>query len=148
MGYNSGEDYWSTIRPFRRYDKSVVIDGGAYIGDSIEPLCRVIGPGIVHYYAVEPCEDFYVKLTERPKFHEQYGELTAIQKGLWSVNTELLFDDDFNEKDTARISNHGKDKIVTQSIDNLEIETGTDVFIKMDIVGFELDALRGAEKLI
>lgn len=79
---------------------------------------------------------------------KQYGELTAIQKGLWSVNTELLFDDDFNEKDTARISNHGKDKIVTQSIDNLEIETGTDVFIKMDIEGFELDALRGAEKLI
>ena len=28
LEYSIGEDYWSTVRPFRRFDRAVVIDGG------------------------------------------------------------------------------------------------------------------------
>ena len=148
LGYSIGEDYWGTIKPFRRFEKAVVIDGGAYTGNSIEPLCSTIGSGIVHYYAFEPDEDSYKQLTKYHKFHTQYGELSAIQKGLWSIDTELLFDDNAERKIGNRISNEGKKKIITQAIDNMEIAAESDIFIKMDIEGSELEALKGAEKLI
>lgn len=148
LGYSIGEDYWGTVKPFRRFDKAVVIDGGAYTGDIIEPLCSAIGAGIIHYYAFEPDSESYEQLAKRPQYHNLYGELSAIQKGLWSVETELLFNGDYEDKKCSNISNEGKEKIITQSIDNMEIEADTDIFIKMDVEGAELEALKGAEKLI
>lgn len=84
--------------------------GGAYTGDSIESLSSAIGPGIIHYYAFEPNINSWDQLAKHPRFHNRYGELSAIQKGLWSVDTELLFDDDVEIRTAARISNEGKKK--------------------------------------
>lgn len=144
-GFGGSEDYWRSIKPHRMSSKAIILDCGAYIGDSVSPLCNRIGPGIVRYYAFEPIPESYEQLLTLPKIDNQYGELIAIPKAVWSSETVLKFD---FQRDSSSVSSTGTLSVDTQVIDNLNLEDNADIFIKMDIEGSEMDALRGAENLI
>lgn len=74
--------------------------------------------------------------------------VTLIEKGLWSEDTKQFFYED-ECTSSSRIIEEGTDKtsIETTSIDNV-LQGDKVTFIKMDIEGAELEALKGAKESI
>jgi len=128
----------------------VVIDAGAYRGDTPLYFSLKVGEkGIV--YAFEPDNENYVYLEKNIKLNN-LKNIKSIKAGIGSKNTiahemgiksgvTLKGEDDSN----GELGN-----IKVYSIDNFISENKINRvdFIKMDIEGWELDALKGAEKCL
>jgi FkbM family methyltransferase len=140
--------YWNEIFDGTAYfndiislsDEEVFIDGGAYIGDTITEFLQMVNK-YKKIYAFEPDSVNFEKLKSVYGFEK---DIKCIKSGLWSRNTNLQFND-FNT-DGSKISEDGKTTIEVKSIDECIDEKVT--YIKLDIEGSELDALKGAEKTI
>lgn len=121
-------------------DHEIIVDCGAYTGDTAKlfyknvPGCRVI--------ALEPDEENY-KLLQKLKLEG----LISYKCGAWSEDTTLNFSDEGGGTSGGHISDSGNFKIDVKALDNL-IECQSATYIKMDIEGAELEALKGAEKII
>lgn len=76
-----------------------------------------------------------------------YKCASVIKKGLWSCYQELNFSDDKSNASCPSIKENGNIIIQTASLDK-ELWEEHVTFIKMDIEGAELEALKGAENII
>ena len=120
------------------------MDGGGYDGDTIDEFIDWTKGKYKRIYSFEPQKDKADKI--RQKFWKYEGKVELFEKGLYERCTELDFWDG-DELLSGRIG--GKDahrKIQTVSLDSVIQEKVT--FIKMDIEGAELSALKGAAKMI
>ncbi len=152
------EDYWESIKPSTKFNKAIVIDGGAYAGNSILPICSAINQFVHKYYAFEPGITAYEMLNSLPKSSSgKYELLIPINKGLSDSEETILFNDCNMESsiiwDQNNCNAHVNEsckicEINTTTIDALDLEPGYDIYIKLDIEGSEMRALKGAEKLI
>jgi FkbM family methyltransferase len=130
------------IKELRLGKDEVFIDGGASIGDTIVPFIRRCKK-YKQIIAFEPDSASFEKLKER------YGNnprITLVNAGLYNKDGEVLF---AGEKGEASKIVHQGDftgRIKVKTIDGLDLERVT--FIKMDIEGAELNALKGAQKTI
>ncbi|MDB4265018.1 FkbM family methyltransferase, partial [bacterium] len=136
-------------------DNETLVDGGAFIGDSMEAFIKVCEKKNLHYrhiYCLEPDCTNYGKLV---KSTAKYRNVTCLPYGLWSHRTTLNFVSSAQtEAYGAKIQETGimasgsaDTKIDTVSIDEqLNGEMAT--FIKMDIEGAELEAVQGAANTI
>ena len=121
-------------------DHEIIVDCGAYIGDTAKlffknvPGCKVI--------ALEPDEKTFEILCSL-----KIKGLTPIKAGAWSEDTTVGFSDKGGATGGGSIGSSGNTKIEVKALDHLpECQTAT--YIKMDIEGAELEALKGAEKII
>ena len=73
------------------------------------------------------------------------SEVSVIEKAVYSSNTELYFKESNNGM--SSIDSSGEVCVKTATLDSV-IEDRGDLYIKMDIEGAEIEALRGAERLI
>lgn len=92
-------------------------------------------------FALEPEEDNYGKTSSA--LYNVKG-LTLLRKGAWSQEGTLSFS---SNDQGSRIISSGEQSIETTSIDALAGDVAV-TFIKMDVEGAELEALKGAEKTI
>ena len=122
------------------------IDGGAFIGDVTEQVLRCVG-GYSRIYAWEPDRKNIEILN---KIIENHPNVKNIPYALWSEKTTLYF----SEEGTAGskvVANHESTvktiSLEANSIDNVHVEDKVS-FIKMDIEGAEMYALKGAEHTI
>ena len=119
-------------------DHEIIVDCGAYTGDTAEkfyksiPGCRVI--------ALEPDEKNF-ELLQQCKLEG----LKAINAGAWSEDTTLRFSDTGGETSAIDLSGNSEIKVV--ALDHIS-ECQLATYIKMDIEGAELEALKGAENII
>lgn len=121
-------------------DHEIIVDCGAYNGDGAKrfyeniPGCRVI--------ALEPDEANFEILRKL-----ELKDLIAIKCGAWSEDAILRFSDKGGGTSSGTIDDSGDTEIEARALDNLpECQPAT--YIKMDIEGAELEALKGAEKII
>ena len=91
---------------------------------------------------VNICEDALEKMPMLRKVTQ------LVPKGLWSGDTELVFNEVDNCGSSSFVFKNGTEQVVsTTSID--AVANGEPVtFIKMDIEGAELEALKGAQETI
>ncbi len=124
-------------------DNEVFVDGGAYDGDTLRTLLsKTNGIGCHKYYAFEPDTQNYQRLSSFLLENDiQFVE--AFQQGLWSVQDTLYFRGNCGM--ASVIVDSGEMEIKVNAIDNLDAEV---TFIKMDIEGAELEALKGASETI
>ena len=123
----------------------VFVDGGAYTGDTIKGLEKFGGGGDwKKVYAWEPDEINRSRLIATCEVRK-YQNIEILPFGLWNKKMKLHFNQ--QGKDWSRISENGSYTVVVDSIDNICWEDKV-TFIKLDIEGSELEALRGAEKII
>ncbi|MCU0849125.1 MAG: FkbM family methyltransferase [Spirochaetes bacterium] len=117
-------------------DDEVFVDGGAFTGDTLLSYIKNFGNRYQKYYAFEPGTGLpgLRKLIEK----ENIKNVTIIEKGLWSKQDVLHFSTGTQD---GRINESGDLEISVDSIDNLCADA---TFIKMDIEGAELEALKGA----
>ncbi len=122
----------------------VFVDGGAYTGDSIIGLEKFAGGYWKKVYAWEPDEINRSRLIKTCEARK-YQNIEILPFGLWSEKTKLHFNQE--GKDWTKISENGSCTVFVDSIDNVCWEDKV-TFIKLDIEGSEMEALRGAEKII
>lgn len=121
-------------------DREVIVDCGAYDGDTAKlfnkkiPGCRII--------SLEPSEKNFEALQKL-----KLEGLQPIQAGAWSEDTTLNFSDKGGGSTSGAINASGTAKIIVKALDHLS-ECQSATYIKMDIEGAELEALKGAEKTI
>jgi FkbM family methyltransferase len=136
------------VRPLRAGD--VVIDCGACLGEFTLYAAKAVG-GSGRVVAFEPDSGYYDMLVRNIEANG-LRNVTAINKGVWSSDGELAFTGDPVRGYTFMRS--GDDPAsVSVSVVSLDAEAGrlgmrkVD-FIKMDVEGAELEAIRGAGAIL
>lgn len=147
VGEISTSSYPQYMSPNVLYSTSdIIIDGGAYIGDTIQSLdCHNVFVREIH--AFEPDLENFKALV-------LYGNKTKLKVvsnnlGLWSSAQELNFSANDTVSYGRRVDEEGGETIHTISIDGYVNSNGiAPTVIKLDIEGAEMHALVGAKDVI
>ncbi len=121
-----------------------LIDCGAYDGDTIQEFVKQLNRKYDKIFAFEPDSDSYKRLLENIK-KDHIKDVETYNKGCWSKRTVLKFSG-FGGV-TSTVSPQGNTSIKVDRIDNI-VKKEAVSYIKMDIEGAELEALRGAKNVI
>jgi FkbM family methyltransferase len=128
---------------------AVVVDAGANIGIYSEFLSRCVGPtGAVHSF--EPSPDNFERLRVATRKLPNV-RLSQAAVGEHSGNSELYLSDKLNVDHRVYIADGGSRRTVPIEVVALDdyFKPGQRVdLIKMDIQGYELHALRGANRVL
>ena len=155
--YYYKEDYWTSME-FSQTNNSeaTIFDCGAYIGDSLEDICNSIPEKDVYYYAFEPVKSNLDKIEGNTLFNKICKEIIPVECGVGEKDDELYFGIEnesnfdggrFVDKDS--IGNYSDVwKLSIKSIDGMNLKIRGKLYIKMDIEGSELGALKGAVETI
>lgn len=119
----------------------VFVDCGAYIGDSVLEFLKYSKNKYKKIYAFEPDDKNAQEAVENLKGKEN---CFVIPKGVSDRSGTVFLSDTGNQG--SKLSDSGK-KIEVAAIDDVVMNDQV-TFIKMDIEGAELSALKGAEKTI
>jgi FkbM family methyltransferase len=131
----------------------VFIDGGAYDGDTARKFIKNCGGEYEQIYSFEPEPTNFTKLE---RLASDYQNFTCYKKGLYSTETVLEFSSYTPNLGSSTLKNLRRGYMLEEdcksvktevcAIDNI-IHTPV-TFIKMDIEGSELEALKGASLTI
>lgn len=122
----------------------VLVDCGAFTGDSILDFVDRWGDGYSEIIACEPDPINYEKLLQTIKEHG-IKNVTTVPMGMYSSQTTLRFH--ASGEMSAGFDMNGEMELQVDTIDNIAEHKDVSI-IKMDIEGSELDALEGARKTI
>jgi FkbM family methyltransferase len=131
-------------------DEEWIVDGGAYDGDTLRTLSRLHGDRFGHVLAVEPDPANYARLLtvagELPPAAR--AKVECRQVALGSQQTTLYLDATGTASSaTSAEPAAGTIAVSADTLDSL-VDEATPTFIKLDIEGFEPDALDGARQTI
>ncbi len=118
------------------------VDVGALDGETTKYFLEHFENG--HAYVLEPNPEQFQRARERLG---AYPQAELFPYGAYDENTRLMFDIDAADVSSARISENGTVSVEVRRLDDL-LENRPVTFLKMDIEGSELAALRGAERII
>ena len=140
--YHSDQYFQNNLIRFT--ENSVLVDCGAYTGDTMQDFLRR-GLPFRKYIAYELNRRNYEKLQNNMNDAREgeTGELIAYNCGVGERNEQIYYDDVVS---ASSVSSTGIPGEIVRMSDHLRDEAVS--FIKMDIEGAEMGALRGAEELI
>jgi len=122
----------------------VFIDCGMFTGDTAEVFFKKTNSKYAHYYGFEPDPENIGKA-----YKNLFGKnnITIEAKGIYSIKGTLSFSD--GNLSGSAICDDGGISIEVISLDEYFADKPhAPTFIKMDIEGAELEALKGAERII
>ncbi|MCM1560739.1 MAG: FkbM family methyltransferase [Butyrivibrio sp.] len=96
-------------------------------------------------YLLDPDESNQKQISQNCQYSE--ADIKRLQIGAWNQRDFLAFQSDENQRTAGKIADSGNIVIQVDAIDNIVKKDKVD-FIKMDIEGAELNALRGAAETI
>lgn len=143
----SEDDQYFVRDVIRIEDGEVFMDGGAYVGDTIEAflaMAKEEGANFKKIIAMEPDKRNYQML------ENTYGKdprIVLLQKGLSNKSGTLYFQENANFSRLTDNVELATTKVEVAAIDDLP-QRDEITWIKMDIEGAESDALEGARKTI
>ena len=118
------------------------VDGGAYTGDTLQAFIEKVHEKYSSYCAIEPDPTNFLKLG-RYVNELKIANISLYEKGLWYESRILRFANTGNA--SSFIKEDGGTEVNVDTVDNLCPQA---TFIKLDIEGVELEALKGAVKTI
>jgi len=124
-------------------DREIFVDGGAYTGDTLLTFMRITGGKSAGCFAFEPEAANAVKLKATVEKRSLRG-VTVLNKGLWSAPATLPFAV-WHGTSASAVSEAGEASVEAVTIDQAAPNA---TFIKLDIEGAELEALKGAAETI
>ena len=125
-------------------ENEVFTDGGMFTADTAEAFFKHTDNKYTHYYGFEPDEQ---NLNIARKLLSGRKNTTTSVMGLWSTETNLSFKDGCLS--CSMVCEEGESYIQVTSLDEYFADKPhAPTFIKMDIEGSELEALKGAENII
>ena len=135
---------------FEWHDDEWIVDGGAYDGDSIRALIALYGGRFGHVLALEPDPANFSRLLEtvRALPEAARSKIDCEQIALSAEPTTLHLDATGTASSAASAEEAtGTVAVEARTIDAL-VGEATPTLIKLDIEGFEIEALRGAQETI
>ena len=134
------EYYHPEVFPIR--DDEVFVDVGAYTGDSVKNFILAYGISYKRIYCYEILDEVFEKMEKNLK------NLPNLELRKRAVGAEpgFLYIDQGMHNSTSQLTNTGESAVEVVRIDDDIKEAVT--FIKMDIEGAEMDALRGCKRQI
>lgn len=134
----------SEIMKHIKEKKETFLDCGCFDGYTVDNFVHWCSGDYNRIISFEPDEKVYLKCIDNVE--KKYKNAVVQNIAIGRKNEKLNFDNDLSSGG-SRIDKNGKQIVQVMSID--EILEGTEAtFIKMDIEGFELDALYGAKDTI
>jgi len=121
----------------------VIVDGGAYVGDSVEQLVEITSNKFKYVIPFEPSVEIYEIL--KNKFNDDV-RVKPYRACLYNENTTLCFDG-FGKRHSSITNDEGGGGCPAVAIDSLE-ESADITFIKLNIEAAEPEAIEGAKKTI
>ncbi len=122
-------------------DHEILVDGGAYDGDTVRSFSARTGGRYdhIHAFEIDPAnaDAFAFKTQGIPN-------VTLHRVGLWNEKTQMGIE--HRPDDGSRISKTSTTMVPLDAMDNLNL--GPVSVIKLDVEGAEVQALQGAQKLI
>jgi FkbM family methyltransferase len=145
---NSGDDYFPAEILRLLPDNFIFVDCGAYDGDTIRSLLRHRGQRFGQIIAFEPDETNYQKLGRYlggldPTLAGRIRTYNAGVGDRWAV---MRFNSTGNM--SAAFSGSGTREVEVVPLQGILEESGAAMYLKLDIEGAELEALKGAEGLL
>lgn len=129
---------------FQLTDHESYFDCGAFVGDTIAEFLKASGGAYRHIWAAEPDRSNYKELMRYIE-DEKLSDTDVVNKGIYSYAGKLPFQEEGSM--LSMISETSDRYIEVDTID--QISAGQPVsYIKMDVEGVELEALKGAEQTI
>jgi len=123
-------------------EHEVFIDGGSLDGEDCVHFINWCKGKFDAVYAFEPDTE---NLDKMRAIADKYDNFNICTTGLWNDDGELRFSSGI--KENCSICEDGNTVIKVSSIDNILMGKAA-TYIKMDIEGSEIEALKGAEKTI
>lgn len=120
--------------------EEVFVDGGAFVGDTIRDFYKKSNGQYKRIIAFEPDEYNFYMLSKL-----RYHDVIKYNQGLWDESCELRFTN--GGGCGSRMSENGGISVAVSKLDDVK-ECQDATFIKLDVEGSELHALKGAEKII
>jgi FkbM family methyltransferase len=149
INLNMSISYWyDAYTSLNGYDALTICDAGAFDGDTLKQLFMDYGGRIKKYYAFEPDNQIFAKLIEAVL------SLGAVKDNIYpqpfgiGEKTESLHFFTGGADTGHHIAEDGDVEVIVKRLDDLDIEVKGKLCIKMDIEGFEMEALKGAKGLI
>ena len=124
-------------------DNEVFIDCGAYDGDTMKDFIKASGGKYQSIICFEPVEEYHKRLEK----HGKGKAVTAIRAGVYKESKTLSFNAEGGKGSAITTGTDHAIYIPVRAIDDVP-ECKNATFIKMDVEGAELDALRGAKETI
>lgn len=122
------------------------VDGGAFIGDSIEPVADYFGNRLKKVYAFEPDDSNIRRMKDNlARALDSSIDVQYVNAGMYDRNGYFSFT---SGADWSKVTEDGDIQIPVVTIDNAVTEVTGTLCIKMDIEGSEIPALIGAKKTI
>lgn len=140
---NNNKSEYFDKKIIRLLPNEVFLDGGAYDGDTIRIFINKSKNKFSKIFAYEPDEKSFTILKRYLKDLSD-KRIFGYKIGLGQKNEKLRFTNEGNLQ--SKVSNKGKFEIKIIPIDS--IKEGVFTYIKLDIEGFEKQALLGAKKTI
>jgi FkbM family methyltransferase len=136
------DDLYAPKGLIRFSDDEIYVDGGSYDGDSIRMFIKSVGGRYHDIFAFEPDPVTFAKLIEN---FANESRVHAIHAGLYSCMGNLRFRDDGSRG--AIFAQDGEAEIAVTTIDDA-VGGKAVSYIKMNIEGAEIEALRGGARTI
>ena len=138
-----GEENQYFINDFFKYGKEeVLIDCGAYTGDTVESFLKLPDMEYKKIISFEPDAENYKILSKK---FEANSKIEIINAGVFDRDGKISFSETGDS--ISCIQENGKSSINIRSIDSVCSKDAA-TLIKMDIEGAELPALKGAKETI
>ncbi|MBP1560062.1 MAG: FkbM family methyltransferase [Oscillospiraceae bacterium] len=132
-------------------DNEVMVDLGAYDGDSLSEFIKVC-PEYRSAYCFEPQEEYFNKLNTIVKKQQKLGKnVHAIMKGAWEKSCKLQFRQNtgIGGSFSQDPCDENAENICFLDVASVDEEVKEPItYMKMDIEGSELAALHGAKRQI
>lgn len=127
----------------RLTEKEVFVDGGCFdFGTSMRLM--ELAPGVNKIYAFKPAQE-QLQFVKENISKSGFNNICLEKAAHWSLNTELNFS--FADCGGSHISEDGT-KVKGVALDSIIPVDEQITFIKLDVGGGELEALKGAKRLI
>ncbi len=127
-------------------DEEVMLDCGAYIGDTVKQFDEITSGHYKKVYSFEPDRYNFTKLQECAS-NICPRKIIPLNCGVYRTGGELYFSETGNI-DTRVTKDENASKLPVVCIDEFVIGKEPPTFIKMDIEGGEVDALEGSRNTI
>lgn len=124
-------------------ENEVFIDCGAFDGDTMKAFIKTTKGKYQSIVCFEPVEEFHKRLEKRG----QGKRVTAVCAGVYKESTTLQFNAEAGKGSSISSNAENTISVPVRAIDDVP-ECKDATFIKMDVEGSELDALKGAKQTI
>lgn len=131
-----------------RDEHMTIVDCGAYDGDTIEKFVNISGGHFKKIIAFEPDKTNHQKLKANITEYDETlkSKIECICAAISEKSGTARFQSEGNM--SSNLSDDGGEEVQIYALDDFFKDRIEKYFIKLDVEGFELEALRGAKSLI